>query len=69
VVLLTAEFCETVRDEQMVGVVRAHRRRAVELQIAGVRAQVGFSLVTDFENFSVFNPAPHHVKSVNVMLD
>jgi hypothetical protein len=30
-----------------------------ELQVADVRAQVGISLFTDFENFSVFKPAPH----------
>ena len=40
-----------------------------ELQIADVRAQVGLSLYTDFENFSVFKPAPHQEKSVNAMLD
>ncbi|MFN0277856.1 MAG: NADPH-dependent FMN reductase [Pyrinomonadaceae bacterium] len=40
-----------------------------ELQIADVRAQVGLSLFTDFENFSVFKPADHHEKSVNAMID
>jgi len=40
-----------------------------ELQVADVRAQVGLSLYTDFENFSVFKPAPQHEKSVNAMLD
>lgn len=40
-----------------------------ELQVADVRAQVGLSLFTDFENFSVFKPAPHHDKSVTAMLD
>ena len=40
-----------------------------ELQVADVRAQVGLSLFTDFENFSVFKPAPQHEKSVNDMLD
>ena len=40
-----------------------------ELQIADVKAQVGLSLFTDFENFSVFKPALQHEKSVNVMLD
>lgn len=40
-----------------------------ELQVADVRAQVGFSLFTDFENFSVFKPAARHEKSVNDMLD
>src|SRR5215211_5214494 len=36
-----------------------------ELQVADVRAQVGLSLFTDFENFSVFKPAAQHEKSVN----
>jgi len=40
-----------------------------ELQIADVRAQVMLSLFTDFENFSVFKPNPHHENSVNSMLD
>ncbi len=40
-----------------------------ELQVADVRVQVALSLMTDFENFSVFKPAPHHEKSVNGMFD
>ncbi len=40
-----------------------------ELQIADVRAQVALSLFTDFQNFSVFQPAPHHEVTVNTMLD
>ena len=40
-----------------------------ELQVADGRAQVMLSLFTDFENFSVFKPAPKHEKSVNNMLD
>ena len=40
-----------------------------ELQVADVRSQVGLSLFTDFENFSVFKPAPQQEKSVNAMLD
>jgi NAD(P)H-dependent FMN reductase len=40
-----------------------------ELQIADVRAQVGLSLFTDFENFSVFKPAPQQEQTVNAMLD
>ena len=40
-----------------------------ELQVAAVKAQVGLSLFTDFENFSVFNPHTQHEKSVNTMLD
>ncbi len=40
-----------------------------ELQVADVRAQVGLSMFTDFENYSVFKPAPQHETSVNAMLD
>jgi NAD(P)H-dependent FMN reductase len=40
-----------------------------ELMVADVRAQVSLSLHTDFEDFSVFKPAPHHGKAVHVMLD
>jgi len=40
-----------------------------ELQVADVRAQVGFSLFTDFENYTVFKPAAIHENSVNTMLD
>lgn len=40
-----------------------------ELQVADVRAQVGPSLFTDFENFSVFKPAAQQEKAVGDMLD
>jgi hypothetical protein len=40
-----------------------------ELQVADVRNQVGLSLFTDFENFTVFKPAAQQEKSVNSMLD
>jgi hypothetical protein len=40
-----------------------------ELQVATVRAQVALSLFTDFENFTVFKPAPRHETSVKTMLD
>lgn len=40
-----------------------------ELQIADVRAQVGLSLFTDFENFSEFKPGEHHKDSVQALLD
>jgi len=39
------------------------------LQVATVRVQVGLSIFTDFENFSVFKPAPIHAQYVNEMLD
>ncbi len=42
---------------------------AGELQLADVRAQVGLSLFTDFENYTTFKPSPHHTKSVDTMLD
>ena len=40
-----------------------------ELQIADVRAHVGLSLLTDFENWSVFTPTDYHVASVTTLLD
>ncbi len=40
-----------------------------ELQIADVRQQVGFSLMTDFENFRTFAPGPQHAKAVSTLLD
>lgn len=40
-----------------------------ELQIADVRAQVMLSLATDFENYSVFKPAPQHEHAIKLMLD
>jgi NAD(P)H-dependent FMN reductase len=40
-----------------------------ELQIAHVRQQLSFSLLTDFENFSVFRPATAHDAAANVLFD
>ena len=40
-----------------------------ELQIAHVRQQLSFSLYNDFENFSIFNPAPLHNDAATVMFD
>ncbi|WP_133128695.1 NADPH-dependent FMN reductase [Legionella nagasakiensis] len=40
-----------------------------ELQIADVRAQVSLSLYADFENFSVFKPAEHHLNSLKSLFD
>lgn len=54
-----------------VGGVRAveHLRLIMaELQIADVRAQVSFSLYSDFENFSVFKPSGKKEESVQTML-
>ena len=42
---------------------------AGELQMADVRQQVSFSLMTDFENFSVFKPGDYHVGEVQTMFD
>lgn len=39
-----------------------------EVQIADVRAQVMFSLATDFKNFSEFTPDPRHEKELDAML-
>lgn len=40
-----------------------------ELQIADVRSQVALSLFTDFENYTQFKPADHHLKPLGSMLD
>ena len=40
-----------------------------ELQIADVRQQVAFSLMTDFENFSVFTPAEFHQANLATQLE
>jgi NAD(P)H-dependent FMN reductase len=40
-----------------------------EIQIADVRAHVGLSLFTDFENFQTFKPAALHTKALDTMLD
>jgi NAD(P)H-dependent FMN reductase len=40
-----------------------------EVQVADVRAQVQLSLFTDFENFTIFRPAEHHMKTVSSLLD
>lgn len=40
-----------------------------ECQVAHVRAQVMLSLMTDFENFSVFKPHARHEQEVTKMLD
>jgi NAD(P)H-dependent FMN reductase len=42
---------------------------AGELQMADVRQQVALSLITDFENFSVFKPGDYHAASLNTLLD
>jgi hypothetical protein len=34
-----------------------------------VRQQVALSLLTEFENFSVFKPAEYNVAALNTMLD
>lgn len=39
-----------------------------EVQIAHVRAQVMFSLATDFKNYSEFTPDPRHDKELETML-
>ncbi|MYL60551.1 NADPH-dependent oxidoreductase [Virgibacillus halodenitrificans] len=40
-----------------------------ELQVADVRTAVTFSLMTDFENMSIFHPAEYHAANANQMLD
>jgi len=40
-----------------------------ELQVADVRQQVSFSLMTDFENYSVFTSAAYHGGMLATQLD
>jgi NAD(P)H-dependent FMN reductase len=42
---------------------------AGELQMADVRQQVTLSLITDFENFSVFKPGDYGVATLNTLFD
>jgi NAD(P)H-dependent FMN reductase len=42
---------------------------AAELQMADVRQQVVLSLVTEFENFSVFKPGDYNLPALNTLLD
>ncbi len=48
--------------------VEALRLIMAEIQIADVRAQVMFSLFTDFKNFSQFEPDPRHDAELDAML-
>ncbi|MER6081295.1 NAD(P)H-dependent oxidoreductase [Streptomyces sp. NPDC001833] len=45
------------------------RTIASELQLAHVRQQLSFSLLTDFENFSVFKPSPMYDNQASVLFD
>jgi NAD(P)H-dependent FMN reductase len=49
--------------------VEALRLIMAEIQIADVRAQVMFSLFTDFKNFSQFTPDPRHDAELDTMLN
>ncbi len=54
------------------GGTRAHENLRLilgELQVADVRTAVTFSLMSDFENMSVFKPADYHAGNANAMLD
>src|SRR3989441_3377108 len=42
---------------------------AGELQMADVRQQVTLSLITEFENFTVFKPGDYNLPALNTMLD
>jgi NAD(P)H-dependent FMN reductase len=42
---------------------------AGELQMADVRQQVTLSLITDFENFSVFKPGDYNLAALDTLLD
>ena len=40
-----------------------------ELQVADVRQQVSFSLMTDFEQYTTFAPAEYHQGALSAQLD
>jgi NAD(P)H-dependent FMN reductase len=42
---------------------------AGELQMADVRQQVALSLITEFENFSVFKPGDYNLAALSTLLD
>jgi NAD(P)H-dependent FMN reductase len=42
---------------------------AGELQMADVRQQVALSLITEFENFSVFKPGNYNIDALQTLLD
>jgi len=42
---------------------------AGELQMADVRQQVALSLITEFENFSVFKPNDYNLAALDILLD
>ena len=37
--------------------------------MADVRQQVALSLITEFENFAIFNPGDYNVDALNTLLD
>lgn len=54
------------------GGTRAHENLRLilgELQVADVRTAVTFSLMADFEDFTVFKPADYHTDNANTMLN
>ncbi|SEN52502.1 NAD(P)H-dependent FMN reductase [Amphibacillus marinus] len=54
------------------GGVRAHENLRLilgELQVADVRTALTFSLMSDFENFSVFKPADYHENNATELFD
>lgn len=54
------------------GGARAHENLRIilaELRVATVRTTINFSLISDFENMSVFQPNEYHAANANGMLD
>lgn len=49
--------------------IQALRISNAQVEMASVRTMVNFSLMADFENFTVFKPQPYHAMNVNGMLD
>jgi hypothetical protein len=57
------------RGPLRVDAVEKVRQVVSNVELADVRAQVGLSLFTDFENFTTFKPGPHLEPTVTGMLD
>jgi NAD(P)H-dependent FMN reductase len=45
------------------------RQMAGELQMADVRQQVSLSLISEFENYTVFRPGEYNLAALNTLLD
>ena len=60
---------QDVPEDEMLNIEDENGLVLGEVQIADVRQQVAFSLMTDFENFSVFAPAGNQAAHLDTMLN